>query len=78
MSTGLRSKHLLRTVGVPNWFVHCNKLLPFTLDFDVVINGRGQRRGEEGAAGILAEGSEKPICRGVTSGGHILEHTCGR
>lgn len=69
MSTGLKSKHLLRTVGVSNWFVHCNKLLGFTLDFDVVINGRDQRRDEEGAAGILDEGSEKANYRGVTGGG---------
>jgi SAM-dependent methyltransferase len=62
-------RDLLRTVGVKNWFVHRNKLLGFTLDFVVVINGRGQRSGEEDTAGILDEGSEAANRRGVTSGG---------
>jgi hypothetical protein len=54
-------RDLLRAVGVSNWLVHRNKLLGFTLDFVVLINGRGQRSGEEGAAGILDEGSERQI-----------------
>jgi SAM-dependent methyltransferase len=62
-------RELLLAAGVTNWFVHRNKLLGFTLDFVVVINGRSQRSGKEGAAGILDEESEKANRRGVTSGG---------
>jgi SAM-dependent methyltransferase len=48
-------RDLLRAVGVTNWFIHRNKVLGFTLDFVVVINGRGQRSGKEGATGTLDE-----------------------
>jgi SAM-dependent methyltransferase len=44
-------RDLLQTAGATNWFVHRNKLLGFTLDFVVVINGRGRQ--ESSGASML-------------------------
>jgi SAM-dependent methyltransferase len=44
-------RDLLQSVGATNCFVHRNKLLGFTLDFVVVINGRGLQ--ESGGAAVV-------------------------